>query len=177
MILRDAAPSDVPQIAAIWNPIVRDTAITFWPTERTEADIAALIAQRQAGGQAFLVAETDGVVGFGTYTQFRGGAGYARSQEHTIYLVPGQRGLGLGRTLLCGLEDHARARGHRVLIGGITGSNLGSIAFHAAMGYAQWGCIPAAGWKFGQFHDLVLMGRDLTAMRDTPPLSPDAVSG
>ncbi|TJZ94279.1 N-acetyltransferase [Paracoccus gahaiensis] len=176
-MLRAATLADVPQIAAIWNPIVRDTAITFWPTERSEPEIAALIADRQAGGHAFLVAETDRIAGFGTYTQFRGGAGYAHSQEHTIYLAPGQRGLGLGRSLLCGLEDHARARGHRLLIGGITGSNLGSIAFHAAMGYAQWGRIPGAGWKFGQYHDLVLMGRDLSVTRDTPPLSPGVISG
>nr|WP_131573315.1 GNAT family N-acetyltransferase [Paracoccus nototheniae] len=161
-MLRDAGPGDVAQIAAIWNPIIRETAITFWPTERTEDEIAALIADRQATGHAFLVAETDRVVGFGTYTQFRGGGGYARSQEHTIYLAPGQRGLGVGRILLRGLEDHARARGHRIMIGGITASNTGSIAFHAAMGYAPWGQIPAAGWKFGQFHDLVLMGRDLS---------------
>jgi len=162
VILRDAVPGDVPAIAAIWNPIVRDTTITFWPTERSHDQIAAIIAERQAAGQAFLVLEDGGIAGFGTYAQFRGGAGYARSQEHTIYLAPEARGRGQGRVLLRGLEDHARARGHRLLIGGITGSNAASIAFHAAMGYAQWGRIPAAGWKFGQFHDLVLMGRDLS---------------
>ena len=27
---------------------------------------------------------------------------------------------------------------------------------------AEWGRIPCAGWKFGVFHDLVLMGKDLT---------------
>lgn len=162
MILRDATPDDVPLIAAIWNPIVRDTTITFWPTERSHDQIAALIADRQATGHAFLVLEADGIAGFGTYSQFRGGLGYARSQEHTIYLAPDRRGGGLGRTLLRGLEDHARDRGHRILIGGITGSNAGSIAFHRAMGYGEWGRIPAAGWKFGQYHDLVLMGRDLS---------------
>lgn len=163
MILRDATAADVSAIAAIWNPIVRDTVITFWPTERSETDIAALIEARQAAGQAFLVADDGGVTGFGTYTQFRNGAGYARSQEHTIYLAPDRQGRGTGRLLLRALENHARARGHRLLIGGITGSNTGSIAFHAAMGYAQWGRIPKAGWKFGAFHDLVLMGRDLEA--------------
>lgn len=164
MILRDATAADVPAIAAIWNPIVRDTAITFWPEERSHDQIAALIAERQAAGQAFIVA-ADGarLLGFSTYSQFRGGAGYARSMEHTIHAAPDARGRGVGRAMLTAVQDHARQRGHRILIGGITGSNDGSIAFHRAMGYAEWGRIPVAGWKFGQFHDLVLMGRDLSA--------------
>lgn len=162
MILRPAAPEDAPGIGAIWNPIVRDTAITFWPTERSGDEIAALIRQRQADGQAFIVAAEGGdVLGFATYSQFRGGAGYARSMEHTIHAAPGARGRGLGRQLLAAVEDHARAQGHRLMIGAITGSNTASIAFHAACGYREWGRIPAAGWKFGVFHDLVLMGKDL----------------
>lgn len=164
MILRDATAADVPAIAAIWNPIVRDTAITFWPEERSHDQIAAMIAERQAAGQAFIVAaDGDRLLGFSTYSQFRGGAGYARSMEHTIHAAPDARGRGVGRAMLTAVQDHARQRGHRILIGGITGSNEGSIAFHRAMGYAEWGRIPAAGWKFGQFHDLVLMGRDLSA--------------
>ncbi|WP_207100641.1 GNAT family N-acetyltransferase [Paracoccus shandongensis] len=163
-MIRDAAPGDVPAIAAIWNPIIRDTVITFWPTERSEAEIAALIRDRQATGHPFLVAQdADRVQGFATYTQFRHGGGYARSMEHTIYLAPDARGSGIGRLLLAALEDHARTQGHRLLIGGITASNEGSLRFHARAGYAEWGRIPCAGWKFGRFHDLVLMGKDLAA--------------
>ena len=67
MILRDATAADVPAIAAIWNPIVRDTAITFWPDERSHDQIAALIAERQAVGQAFIgAAEGDRLRGFST---------------------------------------------------------------------------------------------------------------
>ncbi|MFC3629605.1 GNAT family N-acetyltransferase [Paracoccus angustae] len=162
--LREATPDDVPAIAAIWNPIVRDTVITFWPTERTNPEIAALIRDRQAGGHPFLVAQAgDQVLGFATYSQFRTGGGYARSMEHTIYLAPEARGSGTGRLLLNALEDRARGAGHRLLIGGITASNEGSLRFHLRAGYAEWGRIPWAGWKFGRFHDLVLMGKDLAA--------------
>lgn len=163
VILRDATAADAPAIGAIWNAIIRDTAITFWPTERSDDEIAAIIRERHAAGLAFLVAQSSdgGILGFATYSQFRGGAGYARSMEHTIHAAPEARGKGLGRRLLSAVEDHARAAGHRLMIAGITGSNEGSVAFHAALGYAEWGRIPAAGWKFGQFHDLVLMGKDL----------------
>ncbi|MDO5613417.1 MAG: hypothetical protein Q4G14_09280 [Paracoccus sp. (in: a-proteobacteria)] len=64
------------------------------------------------------------------------------------------------------LLDHARADGGRVMIAAITGSNATSVAFHARIGFAEWGRIPAAGWKFGEYHDLILMGLDLDA---SPP--------
>ena len=161
-MIRDARQVDAAAIGAIWNPIIRDTAITFWPTERDDASIAAMIRDRQAAGHGFFVAEVGGaVVGFASYAQFRAGGGYARSLEHTIHLDHGARGRGIGGALLLRLEDHARAAGGRLMIGAITGSNQGSLGFHARHGYAEWGRIPAAGWKFGAFHDLVLMGKDL----------------
>lgn len=164
MTIRPAGPGDGPAIAAIWNPIIRDTVITFWPSERGTEEIALLIRDRQAAGHAFLVAQdADRILGFATYGQFRSGGGYARSMEHIVHLAPDARGIGTGRLLLAALEDHARAAGHRLLIGGITASNDGSLRFHARAGYAEWGRIPCAGWKFGRFHDLVLMGKDLGA--------------
>ena len=168
MIVRDATPDDAPAIAAIWNPIVRDTAITFWPTERPAGVIAAMISDRQALGHAFLVADRGGdapgtICGFATYGQFRAGGGYAKSLEHTIHLAPEARGSGAAPLLLGRVEDHARQAGGRLMIGAVTGSNDRSVRFHTRQGYAVWGRIPAAGWKFGQFHDLVLMGKDLSA--------------
>ncbi|MBA4489177.1 GNAT family N-acetyltransferase [uncultured Paracoccus sp.] len=162
-MIRDATPEDAAAIGAIWNPIIRDTAITFWPTPRSDAEIRDYIAAKQDAGHGVFVAESNGsVTAFAAYGQFRTGGGYAHSMEHTIYTTPAARGAGLGAALLRHLEDHARHRGARLMIGGITGSNAGSIAFHARHGYAEWGRIPAAGFKFGQWHELVLMGKDLS---------------
>ncbi|MCC5982851.1 MAG: N-acetyltransferase [Rhodobacteraceae bacterium] len=157
-MIRPAVAADAPAIAAIWNPVIRDTVITFNPVEKTVEEIAALIADSDAGDWGFLVAETEGAVrGFARYFQFRGGFGYARSMEHTLYLDPQAQGRGLGHALMDALEAHARNRGRRMLIGGITGDNAASLRFHAARGFAEVGRIPDAGWKFGRFHTLVLM--------------------
>lgn len=161
--LRDAVPDDAAAIAAIWNPIIRDTVITFNPVERTPSEIKAMITGRQGDGHAFLIAQ-DGaqILGFAGYAQFRAGLGYARCMEHTINLAPAARGRGAGRILLVALEDHAARAGHHVMVAAVTGSNSGSIAFHAALGYQQVGVMPQVGWKFGVFHDLVLMQKYLS---------------
>lgn len=160
--IRPATAADAAAICAIWNPIIRDTVITFNPVARDAAEIETMIATRQAGPGAFFVAEERGaLLGFASYAQFRGGLGYARCMEHTINLAPAARGQGLGPKLMTALEDHARASGHHVMVAAITGSNAGSIRFHAALGYTHVGTMPQVGWKFGQYHDLVLMQKTL----------------
>ncbi len=162
-MIRDAAAIDAPAIAAIWNPVIRDTAITFNSAEKSPAEIAALISDRQAAGHAFLVADQAGqIAGFATYAQFRGGVGYARTMEHTILLAPSAQGSGLGRALVTAIEDHARAAGAISLFAGVSAENPAGRAFHARMGYEQVAILQRVGFKFGRAMDLVLMQKFLT---------------
>ncbi|MCC5970627.1 MAG: N-acetyltransferase [Pararhodobacter sp.] len=161
-MIRPARVDDADCILALWNPIIRDTVVTFNPVEKTTADIHDTLASRAAADHPFLVADDAGeVLGFATYFQFRAGQGYARTMEHSINLAPGARGRGLGRRLMLALEDYARARDIGSLIGAITATNTASLTFHAGLGFAEVGRIRDAGWKFGQFHDLVFMQKRL----------------
>ena len=156
-MIRPAAPQDAPAIAAIWNRIIRESVATFTTEEKDPAAIAAAMA-----AQPFWVARDAGdVLGFATYSQFRGGPGYARTMEHSVHLAPQAQGKGLGRALMAALEDHARAAGVHSLFAGISGENAAGIAFHAALGYAHAARLSQVGWKFGRWHDLVLMQKFL----------------
>lgn len=161
-MIRDATADDAPGIAAIWNPVIRDTAITFNATEKTDADIAAMIRDRQQAGHAFLVADEDGdIAGFATYAQFRGGVGYARTMEHTILLSPKAQGAGLGRALMRAIENHARSAGAISLFAGVSAENPAGRAFHARIGFAEVAILQRVGHKFGREMDLVLMQKFL----------------
>lgn len=161
-MIRPAAEADIPGILAIWNPVIRDTTITFTPVEKTAVDLARMLADRAAAGFGFLVATDDrGVTGFATYGAFRSGPGYARSCEHSILLHPRAQGRGIGRTLIGAVCDHARSRGAHAMIGAVSGENTAGIAFHTAMGFAETGRLPSVGWKFGRWIDLVLMQKFL----------------
>jgi len=157
--VRPARESDAAAIAAIWNPVIRDTAVTFTTLEKTREGLRADIAAR---GPCFLVAEAGGrVAGFATCFQFRGGPGYARTLEHSVILAPAARGYGLGRALMAALEEAARARGAHALWAGISGENPAGVAFHAAIGFAHVARLPEVGFKFGRWMDLVLMRKPL----------------
>jgi phosphinothricin acetyltransferase len=155
--IRPANPADSAAIAAIWNPIIRDTLVTFNAAERPAAEIAALIASARDNGRAFLVAEESGLLGFVTYSQFRNGVGYRHSMEHTIILAPEARGRGVGRALMTAAEAHAASGGAHVMVAGISAENPAARAFHAAIGYREVAVVPEVGHKFDRWLDLVLM--------------------
>ena len=154
-MIRRATAADAPALAAMWNPFITDTAITFASTPKTPDDLAQMIATRPA------VFTTDTVQGFATYGQFRSGDGYASCMEHTVILSPQAHGRGLGRALMQAVESHARQNGAHQLIAGISGENPAGIAFHGKIGFRHLATIPQAGFKFGRFIDLVLMQKFL----------------
>lgn len=161
-MIRAALAGDAQAIAAIWNRVIRDTLATFTTIEKTVDGLAGDIKAARAEGKPFLVVEEAGeVVGFATYSPFRGGPGYRFTMEHTVHLADAARGRGLGRALMQALEEHARAAGVHSLWAGISGENPDAVGFHAALGYAQVAQLPEVGHKFGRWMDLVLMQKIL----------------
>jgi L-amino acid N-acyltransferase YncA len=164
MLIRRATPDDAGAIAAIWNPFIRDTLVTFNPVEKSVTDVAAMIAERDRLGHATFVAVdavNDPALGFASYSQFRAGAGYATCMEHTILLAPAARARGAGRALMSALLAHAKAAGAHQMIAGVSAANPDGVAFHAALGFAEIARVRDAGRKFGRFIDLVLMQKFL----------------
>ena len=161
-MIRPAAAADAPALAALLNHWIEHTAVTFNPVPKTEEDILVMIATKAAAGHAFLVAVEDGqLLGQASYGQFRGGLGYRTCMEHSISLLPGIHGKGLGRALLTAVEDHARDQGAHQMIAGVSGENAEGRAFHERMGYRHIATVPEASFKFGRFMDLVLMQKIL----------------
>jgi len=119
-----------------------------------------------AAGQPHWIAEAgSAALGFVTAFPFRRGPGYARTFEHTVIVAPAAQGQGLGRALMESAEAGVRALGGHSLFAGVSGENAAGIAFHAALGYAPVARLPEVGWKFGRFHDLVLMQKILSPGR------------
>jgi len=161
MTVRPATPIDAQQIADIWNHYIRDTIATFNPVEKSRGEIVQILADKALEGQPFVVFDQATIQGFATYGAFRGGKGYAKTQEHTILLHPDAIGKGIGRDLLRALERHAKNSDIHSLIAGVSGENAGGIAFHLACGFKQVARLPQVGFKFERWHDLVILQKVL----------------
>ncbi|MDE0521891.1 MAG: GNAT family N-acetyltransferase [Boseongicola sp.] len=158
MIIRPAVEGDAGRLAEIQNPVIRDTAITFNPRERSETEMRVAVRDRPC----FLVAEVGGrVMGFASYDQFRKGPGYARTVEHTIVISEEGRGQGMGRALMDAIVEHARDAGIGSIWAGVSGENPAGVAFHASLGFEEVARLPKVGYKFGRWMDLVLLRKCL----------------
>ncbi len=163
MIVRKAEPRDAAGIAAVLNPIIRETTISFKPKELSLKDVGDLIA---ASPGVFVAEDAGTVIGYASYGQFRNGLGYARTMEHSINLEPIARGKGVGRALMAAVENHARSGGVGSLWAGISGENPGGVAFHARLGFETVTVLPKVGFKFGRWLDLTLMRKWLQPVGD-----------
>ena len=158
LTIRDAAEADLPGILAIHNDaILNGTAI--WSTQPVTLDNRrAVLAERAAKNYPFLVADHDGAVaGYASFGDFRPHDGFFRTAEHSVYVHPDHRGRGIASRLMPPLIEAGRRRGKHVLVGGIDAANTASIALHRRFGFVETGRMPAVGFKFGRYLDLVWM--------------------
>lgn len=141
--------------------MIRDTLATFTTLEKTPVDILAMLEARPG---AFFVAEERGALsGFVTFGPFRSGPGYAATCEHSVIVDPKAQGRGVGHDLMAQAEAAARALGQHVMVAAISGANPGAVRFHHARGFRETGRMPQVGRKAGQWLDLVLMQKTLSA--------------
>lgn len=155
-MIRPARPADAAAVAAIWNPVIRTSSAIFSSEERSIEEVARLIEQ-----DCWLWAEGDAVLAFVRIFPFRSGNGYAHTVEQTIMVSPPAKGRGIGRALVEHAAAAARAAGKHSLWAAVSAENGPGLAFHRACGFTEHGRLPEVGWKFGRWHDVVLMGRML----------------
>lgn len=156
--IRDAGANDAPAIAAILNHEIAHSTATWTTQARSDAEMAHWHAERVAGGFPVLVAVRGArVLGYGGYGPFRAGQGYRFTVEHSVYVAGDARGAGIGGALLGALCVRARAAGLHAMVGGIGAENEGSLRLHARHGFTETGRLPAVGFKFGRWLDLVFM--------------------
>ncbi|MCG3268929.1 GNAT family N-acetyltransferase [Yoonia sp. I 8.24] len=155
-MIRLATADDARHIAEIWNFAIRETTITFNPDEKSVAEVASLTANA-----CFVWEQGNRILGFARYFQFRGGAGYRFTCEHTIMLHPDGQGQGGGRHLMAALCAHAKDAGMHTMFAGCSAENPGAVPFHAALGFEEVATLTQVGFKFDRWIDLVLMQKQL----------------
>ncbi len=167
---RRARADDAAAIAAIYEPFVTDSTISFEMDAPDTGEIARRIAEI---GERYpwLVAEDGGrVAGYAYGSQHAARAAYKWSADVSIYLHPDYRGQGLGRRLYRVLFGLLQRQGFRSLYAGITLPNPASLALHRAMGMAEVGVYRNVGFKFGAWHDVAWLG--FSFADDHPPAGP-----
>lgn len=153
-MIRPATTSDAVDIVAIYNHYVATSTISFEESPVGVEEMARRITDVSAK-LPWYVFERDGhVVGYAYATSWRVRAAYRFSVEITVYVSPDHPRRGIGSQLYRTLIDDLRARGIRVLIGGIAQPNIASVALHEALGFEKVAHFKQVGRKFEQWVDV-----------------------
>jgi phosphinothricin acetyltransferase len=154
-LIRPAVTADGEALAHLYNLYVANTIITFEEQALTGADMSARIAEVDAAGLPWLVAERGGVLlGYAYASKWKGRCAYRFSAETTVYLAPDAGRRGLGTRLYAALFAQLRLAGIHSAIGGIALPNAASVALHEKLGMHKVAEFEQVGFKFGRWIDV-----------------------
>lgn len=155
VVIRAATAGDAGAMAAIYNHYVLETIVTFEEEPVAPEEMARRIAEVQAAGLPWLVAEEGGLAaGYAYATPWRSRFGYRFSVEVTVYTAPGQEGRGVGSRLYGELLPLLEAKGLHAAMGGIALPNDASVALHEKFGFQKVAHFRESGIKFGRWIDV-----------------------
>jgi phosphinothricin acetyltransferase len=171
LLIRPSTPDDLPAITSIYGWNVLNGTGTFELDPPDESEMARRRDDVLSKGLPWLVVQRDGVVlGYAYANHFRPRKAYRFCLEDSVYLAPEAKGQGLGRLLLAELLARCEAAGARQMLAVIGDSaNLGSIGVHRTLGFEHIGVMKAAGWKFDEWRDVVIMQKALGQGSATEP--------
>ncbi len=175
--LRDSEPADIPAIAAIYAHYVATSTATFDEAPPPQEEIAQRRAELVATGLPFTVATGDAgrILGYAYAAPLPAAFGLSLHPRGFDLCRSGPliRG-GIGRRV-AGAADRALRRRRATAsswrsIGNDT-AHAASIRLHEKLGFERVGLMPAIGFKFGRWIDVVTMQRALGAGSRRPFLS------
>ena len=172
--IRPADTADVPAIQAIYAHHVLHGLASFEEEPPDQAEMRRRLADLQARGLPYLVAEdqpgSGAILGFAYVGPYRSRRAYRFTLEDSVYVLPGKGGQGIGSALLGELIRQGEALGYRQMIAIIGDrANESSIRLHARHGFRDCGTLAAVGFKHGRWVDTVFMQRALGAGESTLP--------
>lgn len=167
--IRMAVPEDGPAVAELYNWYVAHSTATFQYTLSTGEEYRRNIAETLQKAPFLVAYNPDGaLLGYACAHPWRTRGAFAWDVETTIYLAPGQPGLGLGRRLYTALLEILTLQGYHNAFALVAHPNPASEAFHRSMGFARRGTEPRSGYKFGRWLDLGFWALALSESSDAP---------
>lgn len=163
MWIRRASGDDGAACAAVYEPYVTGTTITFEFDPPSASEMAQRIEKANREHAWVVAGQDDEVVGYAYGGVWNARAAYRWACEVSIYLRTGLRRTGTGRALYEALFAALAERGYRVAVAGTTLPNEASAGLHRAMGFEPVGTFRQVGWKHGAWRDVAWMQRGLGA--------------
>ena len=158
MRIRLATADDAAGIAAIYDPIVRDTPLSFEDAPPGISEMRRRIVE-ELQHFPWLVADDGTIAGYAYAGPHRARAAYRWAVETSLYVRPDVHRQGVGKALYGALFRFLEAQYFRRAVAVVEGLNAPSIAFHEAMGFVHVATYRRIGYTLGAWHDITCLER------------------
>ncbi|MFW6268308.1 MAG: N-acetyltransferase family protein [Marinilabiliaceae bacterium] len=156
-----ATLNDLVAIKEIYDYYILHTNATFHTDPISFEELREMIPFYHKKYQSLLVKADGKVAGYCYLAPFKKRQAYDRTAEITVYLKPEYCGQGIGYKTVTHLEEIARQKGIKVLVGTITGTNENSIRLFARCGFEKCAHYKQVGQKFDELLDVVAYQKQL----------------
>ena len=155
MQLKPCTEKQLPEILDIFNDAILNSTALYDYKTRTMETMNAWYEDKLKGNYPVIGVfdENDVLMGFATYGMFRVRPAYKYTVEHSVYVRPDKRGMGIGKLLLKEIIAQAIEQDYHVMVGVIDASNTVSLRLHENEGFVLTGIMKEVGYKFGKWLD------------------------
>ena len=175
LLVRMAVPEDAKDLLSIYEPYIRNTAITFEYEVPSVEEFAERIRNTRKK-YPYMVAVRDGeVLGYAYASPFKTRAAYALCAELSLYVREDLHRQGIGTLLLDAMEEALKRQCVVKLysvVADCDGENphlpKDSLAFHQAHGFEKEGVLKKVGVKSGEWFDIVFFAKQLREPTQNP---------
>lgn len=169
MQIRPIETGDVAQVLRIYEPFIRETAVSFEVAVPTLEEYAQRVRHYTERFPWLVCEDENGICGYAYASPLRTREAYLWDAELSVYVHPDAHGKGIGRALYTALLTLIRAQGCCNAYAVITAPNEKSIAFHESMGFRNAGVWHNTGFKMGKWRDVMFLEKQLVETYPVPP--------
>jgi L-amino acid N-acyltransferase YncA len=142
-------------VLAIYQAGIDEGDATF----ETEAPCWQAFTAARLPAHRYVATESGRVLGWVAASAVSARCVYAGVVEHSVYVDPAARGLGVGRSLLQALIASAETAGIWTIQSSIFPENTASLALHRSAGFREVGRRDRIGRHYGRWRDTILIER------------------
>ena len=168
--IRLATTADAAQCAAIYDPYVSGSAVSFEMEAPSADDVAGRISNTLQRFPWLVCADGDEVAGYAYAGPHRQRAAFQWGVEVSVYVKDGWQRQGVGKALYTSLFACLRALGFFKAYAVIALPNDASVGLHEALGFRHIGTFNDIGYKLGRWHPVGYW--ELTLQGPSTPAEP-----
>ncbi len=152
---------DLPRIKEMYDYYILNTTSTFHSIPLSIDELRSILFINNPKYPSFLITSGREPIGYCFLSRYKNRQAYDRTAEVSLYLNPEYTGKGIGAIAMAHIEEEAKKRGIKVLIGTLSGENTASMRLSEKMGFVKVAHLKHVGEKFGRVLDVVIYEKEI----------------